>query len=188
MSTSPIKGAAPNRRLRLGPVPWSFGPLTSQGSAVGELSLVQTTMRKRVSIALGIVTLVIVGMIFLATTPQPRIRITGDLPAKDVTRVLQLVRAEMRRDILPDLSWASVKDLPRTIRHYRSERLHSIDVQTNGTVCVQTVSDSSESYGSVYSLRRGREGWQIRESAWWMPSGIMTVESTVLPNKERSTE
>ena len=31
------KIAAPNRRLRLGPVPWSFGTLTSQGSAVGEL-------------------------------------------------------------------------------------------------------------------------------------------------------
>jgi len=35
---SPIKIAAPNRRLRLGPVPWSFGALTSQGSTVGELT------------------------------------------------------------------------------------------------------------------------------------------------------
>ncbi len=31
------KSAAPNRRLRLGPALWSFGALTSQGSAVGEL-------------------------------------------------------------------------------------------------------------------------------------------------------
>ncbi len=31
------KIAPPNRRLRLGPVPWSFGTLTSHGSAVGEL-------------------------------------------------------------------------------------------------------------------------------------------------------
>ena len=31
------KIAAPNRRLRLGLVPWSLEPLTSQGSAVGEL-------------------------------------------------------------------------------------------------------------------------------------------------------
>jgi len=29
--------AAPNRRLRLGLVPWSFEALTSQDSAVGEL-------------------------------------------------------------------------------------------------------------------------------------------------------
>src|SRR6266516_3702609 len=36
-NTSPNKGAAPNRRLRLGLMPWSFGTLTSQGSAVGEL-------------------------------------------------------------------------------------------------------------------------------------------------------
>jgi len=35
---SPIKIAAPNRRLRLGPVPWSFGALTSLGSTVGELT------------------------------------------------------------------------------------------------------------------------------------------------------
>ncbi len=35
--TSPNNGAAPNRRLRLGLVPWSFETLTSQGSAVGEL-------------------------------------------------------------------------------------------------------------------------------------------------------
>ena len=38
---TPMSGAhqiaAPNRRLRLGPVPWSFGALKSQGSAVGEL-------------------------------------------------------------------------------------------------------------------------------------------------------
>ena len=31
----PNNGAAPNRRLRLGLVPWSFGALTSQRSAVG---------------------------------------------------------------------------------------------------------------------------------------------------------
>ncbi len=35
--TAPNPIAAPNRRLRLGPVPWSFGTLTSQGSAVVEL-------------------------------------------------------------------------------------------------------------------------------------------------------
>ncbi len=33
----PNQIAAPNRRLRLGRVPWSFGALISQGSAVGEL-------------------------------------------------------------------------------------------------------------------------------------------------------
>ena len=33
--TWPNQLAAPNRRLRLGPVPWSFGTLTSQGPAVG---------------------------------------------------------------------------------------------------------------------------------------------------------
>ena len=33
----PNQIAAPNRRLRLGPVPWSFRTLISQGSAVGEL-------------------------------------------------------------------------------------------------------------------------------------------------------
>jgi len=36
-STSPNQIAAPNRRLRLGPAPWSFETLKSQGSAVGEL-------------------------------------------------------------------------------------------------------------------------------------------------------
>ena len=36
-STSPNQIAAPNRRLRLGLVPWSFGPLIRQDSAVSEL-------------------------------------------------------------------------------------------------------------------------------------------------------
>ncbi len=31
------KGAAPNRRLRFGLAPWSFGFFMSPGSAVGEL-------------------------------------------------------------------------------------------------------------------------------------------------------
>ena len=31
-----LPNAAPNRRLRLGRVPWSFGMFQSQGSAVGE--------------------------------------------------------------------------------------------------------------------------------------------------------
>ncbi len=130
-------------------------------------------MRKRVSIALGIVILVIAGT--LAPAP-PRIPVTGDLPAKDVASILRLVRADLRRDILPDLSWDSVSDLPNTIRNYRSERVYSIDVLTNGTVWVRTVGDSSESYGSDYFLRRGRDGWQITESGWWTPSGIMTVD------------
>ena len=34
---SPGSYPAPNRRLRLGPAPWSFETLKSQGSAVGEL-------------------------------------------------------------------------------------------------------------------------------------------------------
>src|SRR6266487_6288777 len=33
----PNQNVAPNRRLRLGPVPWSFGSSKGQGSAVGEL-------------------------------------------------------------------------------------------------------------------------------------------------------
>ena len=37
MSTLPINGAAPNRRLRLGYVPWSLSGFLSQVSAVGEL-------------------------------------------------------------------------------------------------------------------------------------------------------
>jgi len=39
MNTSPNKGAAPSRRLRLGLVPWSFGFSKSQDSAVGELTV-----------------------------------------------------------------------------------------------------------------------------------------------------
>ena len=37
-STSPNQIAAPNRRLRLGRMPWSFSFFMSQGSAVGELT------------------------------------------------------------------------------------------------------------------------------------------------------
>ena len=33
----PNQIAAPNRRVRLGLVPWSFEALTSQGSAVGDI-------------------------------------------------------------------------------------------------------------------------------------------------------
>ena len=91
------------------------------------------------------------------------------------------MRADLRREILPDLSWDSLKDLPNTIRRYRSQRVYSIDVLTNGTVWVRTVQDESESYGSDYSLRRGHCGWQITENGWWMPSGIMTVDPTTLP-------
>ena len=36
-STTPKQIAAPNRRLRLGLMPWSFRTLISQGSGVGEL-------------------------------------------------------------------------------------------------------------------------------------------------------
>jgi len=39
----PNQIAAPNRRLRFGLVPWSFGFFMSQGSAVGELD--QITLR-----------------------------------------------------------------------------------------------------------------------------------------------
>src|SRR6266511_5436019 len=163
---------------------------TVLGSASRSWLVRQSAMRKRISIALGIVTLVIVGVALVGPAPPSRIPITGDLPAKDVARILRLVRAEVRRDsdILPDLSWDCVRDLPSALRRYRSERIYSIDVLTNGKVWVRTVSDSSESYGSDYYLRRGHDGWQITESYDWMPSGIMTVEPTVLPNEARCTE
>src|SRR5207237_4582149 len=58
MSTSPNQGAAPNRRLRLGLVPWSFGFSKSQGSAVGELGReASSTMITLLRHLLAIVTL-----------------------------------------------------------------------------------------------------------------------------------
>jgi len=142
----------------------------------------QAAMRKRVSIALGIVILVIASSVLLAPAP-PRVPVSGDLPAKDVASILRLVRADLRREILPDFSWVSVKDLPNTIRSYRSERVYGIDVVTNGTVWVRTVADSSESYGSEYFLRRGRDGWQITQSGWWTPGGVIIVDSTAQFNE-----
>jgi len=129
-------------------------------------------MRKRVSIALGIVILAIVSSVLLAPAP-PRVPVTGDLSAKEVMCIMRLVRADLRREILPALSWDDLKDLPNTFRRYRSERVSSIEVLTNGTVQVWCWRDSSETYGSLYTLRRERDGWRITESGRLVPSGIV---------------
>lgn len=119
--------------------------------------------------------MVIAASFALGVSLLPRVPVTGQLATKDLRKILQLVRPEIRReaDLLPDLSWSSLRDLPSAVRRYRAEQVDSVSVLTNGTVCVRTVKDSEKSYGSEYYLERGRGGWRVTKQYWWVPSGYI---------------
>jgi hypothetical protein len=71
-------------------------------------------------IAASVLVLLVAGSIEL--WPRSESSVVGTLSARDVAAISRIVRAEMWREVLPNLSWAAIKDLPSSIRRRWSER------------------------------------------------------------------
>lgn len=85
-------------------------------------------MRKRKIIAISAVALLGAGLVgFLLTRDAgPPVVVYGNLSAKDVAEIKSAVRRELWREAFPNFSWATVKELPRSVR--RALKAHVIRI------------------------------------------------------------
>jgi hypothetical protein len=134
-------------------------------------------MRERVLI--GLATLILLGGSVLWLLSPPRPRLTGTLPAQDLVDITDTVRREMGQQpkILPDFSWASIRQLPRAVRHRWSDRILSIDVADDGSVEVRA---GGAKRGTTYMLKKGTLRWEVISRRFWQ-----SVSVTLRPNKTR---
>lgn len=125
-------------------------------------------MRKRVLI--GLATLILLGgSVLWLLSPRPRL--TGTLPAQDLGDITDTVRREMGQQpkILPDFSWASIRQLPRAVRHRWSDRILSIDVADDGSVQVRA---GGPKRGTTYMLKKGTLRWEVISRRFWQSAFV----------------
>ena len=139
-------------------------------------------MRKRITILLVIV---VVGLsLVLVWRPRQQPEVFGTLPREDVSEIVRIVRSEMRHDLLPDFSFARIRELPSSIRRHWSDRVLSIHAETNGTVKVMTgvVRGPLDGSGNTYKLKRGSKGWEITSRGFWISGLERSPNKITAPN------
>ena len=60
--------------------------------------------------------------------------VLGELPTQDVKDITAALKQKMRSEILPELEWETLKEVPKAVKLYASVKLLTLEVQTNGTV------------------------------------------------------
>jgi hypothetical protein len=145
-------------------------------------------MRKRKLIGAAILA-VLVGAAFLFW-PQPEPQVLGTLRPDDVAQITRMVRAQVserqmdERSGLLSFFWArslrwNLRKLQATMR-WSSERILSIEVDTNGTVEVSTEIVPSQS-GRYFKLRIGPKGWEIMERGEWHTRAAAPPDKSMQP-------
>lgn len=62
--------------------------------------------------------------------------VIGKLPDKDVADIVALVKREFRKEILPNFSWPSIRNLPAAYRHYANIKLFTIVATNNDSTAL----------------------------------------------------
>jgi hypothetical protein len=127
-------------------------------------------VQNRKLIAASVLVLLVAGSIELWPRSEPSV--VGTLSARDVAAISRIVRAEMWREVLPNLSWAAIRDLPSSIRRRWSERILSINIWRDGSVEVSTGVVDGSPFGIVnnYVLKKRSKGWEIMSRSHKGPS------------------
>lgn len=128
-------------------------------------------MRKRMLIGLATLVLLGGGVLWLLSPPRPNL--IGALPAQDIEEITDIV---WRRNIgqhpriLPNLSWASIRQLPFAVRHRWSIRIGSIDVADDGSVEVRAGDTKA---GTTYMLKKEPTGWEVVSRRFWKSVSVI---------------
>lgn len=72
------------------------------------------------------------------------VHIIGEIPENDVKEITTLLRRELRREILPDLTWKSLKELPKSIKEYTGIKLISLVLVTNTQIALFVWSNTND--------------------------------------------
>lgn len=84
--------------------------------------------RKRI-VVVGFVLLVVGGVLWFGTHLEDNVVVVGNLSATDVAEIKRAVHAEMRREVFPSFSWASVNGLPAAAWKYSQSTIRFVTIQ-----------------------------------------------------------
>ena len=91
-------------------------------------------MKRKVMIAVLILLVMAagtVGIIYFSDGGDYPISVTGNLSTNDVKDIKAVVRDHLRKEIIPDISWTSIKGLPMAVRTYSKTYVLTIISVTN---------------------------------------------------------
>lgn len=128
-------------------------------------------MKRKVMIAVLVLVVMaasMVGIVYFSDGGDYPISVTGNLSTNDVKDIKAVVQHHLRKEIIPDISWSSIKGLPTAVRTYSKTHVLTIISVTN-VVSEQWVvvslgfNDSNgipTSVGLDKWFRRGTNGWE----------------------------
>lgn len=82
--------------------------------------------KKWLILVLGLPVLLLAVWLWTAGSRQIPVDVIGDFSEKDVAEIVAAAKRELRREILPNLSWQSLKAMPAAIKRYSTIKLITI--------------------------------------------------------------
>ncbi|EEF58819.1 hypothetical protein Cflav_PD1992 [Pedosphaera parvula Ellin514] len=111
------------------------------------------------------VLLVVGGVIWFGTHREEKMEVRGNLSAEDLAGIKNAVRSELRREILPDFSLASVKELPATTLRRLQSKILLVEVQNSTNTVIVRIKSSHDPMES-FSVINGTNGWHVQRIYW----------------------
>jgi hypothetical protein len=77
-----------------------------------------------------------------------------------LAEIKRAVRSELRKEILPDFSWRSVKSMPSGAVRYFQRRINVVVVEGNTNLAFVGFGNAERPFDSFH-LTRGTNGWRV---------------------------
>jgi hypothetical protein len=105
---------------------------------------------------------VLAGICWQFTRPVKAIPVHGNLSAKDVADIRRVVEQDMRRRILTDFSWKSLKALPANARNYFKYKITEIntDGPKRGNALAVVRLNPHNTFVDVYWMSNNDATWK----------------------------
>jgi hypothetical protein len=142
-------------------------------------------MGRRKLIGLGLLLAVAIIGVGLLSAPSPP-QVIGTLAPDDLSKILQLVRKDLRTRVLPAVKSENLR-YPRyvidSVREYHAQHILWAEVHDDGGVEVfaGVSRDVIRDEGHVWSLRKTPE-WSIAGYAYWASSNVAPAGIHVPPS------
>jgi hypothetical protein len=125
-------------------------------------------VKKKRIILIAMLFLVFSGILWFATRREVPIEVQGNLSSKDVAAIKRVVRREMRRQVFPNFSWPTFKQLPKAVKKFSALRIKYISTKGNRVVAIVVTEEAGRvSMDDSFTLKKGTNGWQMAPQDFW---------------------
>ena len=121
-------------------------------------------MKKKRRILFAAILLGVVGgVLWTSARGQKAIVVYGDLSPREVAEINGVVKANMRKQVWPKFSWATIKALPANVKWYFRHDVRSIALVAteHAYVAISKPKDDEMSTRDIYEVIKGTNGWKV---------------------------